>query len=65
MHKKQIQVLSRIETRHWHSPFSKILREARQLNIIHRCRQSAQTDGYTEFVIYDAYETLVASGLAE
>ena len=60
--KKRIQVLSGVQTRHWHSPFNSYLRECRQMRIIEKCKDLAARAGFAEFVIYDAFETLVARG---
>jgi len=60
--KKRIWVLTNDETRAWHSPFSKILQEARQNAIMERCERLARCGGFTEYAIYDAFENLVARG---
>ena len=60
--KKSIQVLSGKETRHWHSPFNRTLRELRQSRMLHRCTEHARGKGYSEFELYDAFENLIASG---
>ena len=63
--KKSIQVLTGKETRHWHSPFSRTLRELRQAWMLHRCTERARRKGYSEFELYDAFENRVASGSIE
>ena len=60
--RKRIHVLSGRETRHWHSPFNRYLRECRQARIIERCKRLALNAGFTEFAIFDAFEMLVARG---
>lgn len=60
--KKRIWVLTNEETRAWHSPFSKVLQEARQNAILERCERLARCGGFTEYVVYDAFETAVARG---
>ena len=62
--RKRIHVLDSRETRQWHSPFNAHLRECRQIRIIDRYRQLACRAGFAEFAIYDAFEMLVARGVA-
>lgn len=62
-HKKSITVLSSDDTRQWHSPFSKTLREIHQAKIVHNCIETVRKAGFDRYEIYDAYETLIASGV--
>lgn len=59
---KSFLILSQTETRFWHSPFSKELRDRRQDHILDRCRRRARNHGLTEYAVFDAFETLVAWG---
>ena len=60
--RKGITVLSTSHTRQWHSPFSKTLREIHQARIVSECIERVRKAGFDHYVIYDAYETLIASG---
>ena len=60
---KGIAVLSSVDTRQWHSPFSKILREMNQAKIVDECIKRARVAGFERYEIYDAYETKLAAGI--
>jgi hypothetical protein len=57
-----IVVLSQDDTRLWHSIFSRELREHNRGLILARCESSAREAGATNYIVYDAYESLVARG---
>jgi hypothetical protein len=59
---KSIRILSRSETRDWHTPISAVLRKDRRERIIDECRQRAASAGHSEFAIFDAYENLLVEG---
>ncbi len=54
--------LTRSETRQWHSPFSRILRESRQRKMVSDCERAAAKIGCNNYCIYDADELLVFEG---
>lgn len=54
-----ISVLSLDETRHWHSPFSAVLRNLRRARIIAECEEDAMKSGREVIVLYDANETFL------
>ena len=58
-----IAVLSTTDTRQWHSPFSKILRELHQEKIVDACIEQAREAGFERYEIYDAFETRLATGI--
>lgn len=58
-----IAVLSTTDTRQWHSPFSKILRELHQEKIVDACIEQAREAGFERYEIYDAFETRLAAGI--
>ena len=60
---KGIAVLSTTDTRQWHSPFSKILRELHQEKIVDACIEQVREAGFERYEIYDAYETRLAGGI--
>ena len=62
---KGITVLSTTDTRQWHSPFSKTLREIHQAKIVDDCIKRFRAAGFLRYEIYDAYETLLASGIVQ
>jgi len=61
--RKAITVLSTSDTRQWHSPFSKILREMHQDKIVGECIDRVRDAGFMRYEIYDAYETRLAAGI--
>ena len=63
--RRWIQVLSRQDTRHWHSPFSAVLRNSRQSRIVQECEDAAKAKGCAEYVIFDADEILLTSGVID
>ena len=61
----KIHVLSRQDTQHWHSPFSSVLRDRRQADIVAACIRDTEAAGYNDYVIYDADETYLMSGVVK
>lgn len=59
------RVLTRQETRGWHSPFSKYLRDSRRDAILRACAAAASEEGYAAFRVYDADEILLAEAAVE
>jgi len=60
--RKRIRVLTHEETRFWHSRFNRHYRDIHQDRIVYTCERDARIEGYTEYLIFDAYERLVAHG---
>ncbi len=58
----RIHILTHEETRFWHSRFNRYYRESHQTQIVARCEEDARLFGFEGYVIYDAYENLVAHG---
>lgn len=58
----RIRILTHEETRFWHSRFNRHYRETHQDIILDHCQREARRAGFTSFIIFDAYETIVARG---
>ncbi|MEK7794007.1 MAG: hypothetical protein AAB353_05740 [Candidatus Hydrogenedentota bacterium] len=59
---KRIHVLTREESLLWHSPFSGVLRDARQQRLIERAREMTRASGGHHFAIFDADEYALYHG---
>lgn len=59
---KSVIVLTEDETRLWHAIFSRELRDGHRAQILRECENRARMTGATEYLVYDAYESLVARG---
>jgi hypothetical protein len=59
---KHIHILTSEQTRQWYSPLSKVMRERHQSHMVSMCIENAHNSGRILYELYDAHETLVASG---